>query len=82
MLAKFGLISPFARVQTQENDMIGVVLNVWKYIKGQLISECLFDALNFTKKQRKIWQISALESKKWSNCKIKVHYDDFDTNYM
>ena len=27
--------------------------------KGQLISECRFDFLNFPKKQRKIWQISA-----------------------
>ena len=35
--------------------------------KGQLISECLFDILDFPKKQRKIWQISALESEKWSN---------------
>ena len=31
--------------------------------KGQLISEYLFDFLNFQKKHRKIWQISALESK-------------------
>ena len=35
--------------------------------KGQLISESLFDILNFPKKQRKIWQISALEYKKFSN---------------
>ena len=34
--------------------------------KGQLISKCLFDILNFPKKQHKI---SALESKKWSNHK-------------
>ena len=47
--------------------------------KGQLISECLFDVLNFPKNQR---QISALESKKWSNHKIKAHYNDFDTNYV
>ena len=26
--------------------------------EGQLISECLFDFLNFPKNQRKIWQIS------------------------
>ena len=37
------------------------------YIKGQLISEWLFDVLNFLKNQRKIWQISALEYKKSSN---------------
>ena len=54
----------------------------FKSIKGQLISECLFDVLNFPKNQRKIWQISALESKKWSNHKIKAHYNDFDTNYV
>ena len=52
------------------------------YTKGQLISECLFDVLNFPKNQRKIWQISALEYKKWSNHKIKAHYNDFDTNYV
>ena len=50
--------------------------------KDQFISECLFDVLNFPKNQRKIWQISALESKKWSNHKIKAHYNDFDTNYV
>ena len=54
----------------------------WSKIKGQLISECLFDVLDFPKNQRKIWQISALESKKWSNHKIKAHYNDFDTNYV
>ena len=46
------------------------------------ISKCLFDILNFPKDQQKIWQISALESKKWSNRKIKAHYNDFDTNYI
>ena len=35
--------------------------------KGQLISECILGVLNFPKTQRKIWQISALETKKWSN---------------
>ena len=50
--------------------------------KGQLISECLFGVLNFPKKHQRIWQISALESKKWSNHKIKAHYNDFDTNYV
>ena len=35
--------------------------------KGQLISECLIDFLNFPKNRLKIWQISAQESKKWSN---------------
>ena len=35
------------------------------YIKGQLISECLFDCfLDFPKNQRKSWEISAPESKK------------------
>ena len=40
--------------------------------KGQLISECLFGVFNFSKKQRKICQISAPESKKWSNHKLKA----------
>ena len=55
---------------------------VCTYAKGQLISECLFDVLFFPKNQRKIWQISALESKKCSNHKIKAHHDDFNTNYV
>ena len=41
------------------------------FLKGQLISECLFDDLNFPKKQRKIWQISAQETKKLSNLQSK-----------
>ena len=41
-------------------------------IKGQLISECLLGVIDFPKNQQKIWQISALESKKWSNQKIKA----------
>ena len=40
---------------------------VFSLPKGQLISECLVDVLNFPKNQRKIWQISAPESKKWWN---------------
>ena len=35
--------------------------------EGQLISECLLGVKDFPKKQRNIWQISALKSKKWSN---------------
>jgi len=50
--------------------------------KGQLISECLFDILNFPRNQRGIWQISALGYQKWSNHKIKAHYNDFDTNII
>ena len=46
--------------------------------KGQLISECLLGAIDFPKNQRKIWQISVLEYKKWSNHKTKAHYNDFD----
>ena len=38
-----------------------------KICKGQLISEWLIDAFNFPKKISKIWWISSLESKKWSN---------------
>ena len=50
--------------------------------KGQSISEYLFDVLYFPEKQLKIWQMSALESKKWSNHKIKAQYNVFDTNYV
>ena len=39
--------------------------------KGQLISECLLGVIDFPKNQQKIWQISALESKKWSNQQSK-----------
>ena len=39
--------------------------------KGQLISEWLFGVFNFPKKHAKIWWISALESKNWSNQKDK-----------
>ena len=38
-----------------------------KTVKGQTISECLFDFLNFPKNQRKIWQISTPETK---SCQI------------
>ena len=48
--------------------------------KGQLISEWLFDVLNFPKKQRKNLTISAQESKKCSNhIKIKPLYNVFNT---
>ena len=42
--------------------------------KGQLISECIFGVLNFPKTQRKIWQISALETKKGSNQQSKGNF--------
>ena len=44
--------------------------------KGQLISECLLGVIDLQKKkqQRKIWQISALESKKWSNQQSKITF--------
>ena len=35
--------------------------------KGQLISDCPLGVIDFPKNQRNIWQVSALESKKWSN---------------
>ena len=41
--------------------------------KGQLISECLFGVLNFPKHQRKLWQIPALETKKY---KVKALSDN------
>ena len=42
--------------------------------EGQIISECLFDFINFQKNQRKFWQNSAPESKKWWNHKIMAQY--------
>ena len=45
-------------------------------VKGQLISECLFDFLNFPKKHRKIWQISAQDPKRGWNHQNK---DNFHT---
>ena len=50
--------------------------------KGQLISECSFDVLNYPKNQQKIWQISALESKKWimySIIRKCLYFVDFTT---
>ena len=48
-------------------------------IKGHLISECLLGVIDFPKNQQKIWQISALESEKWSNqqskCTFLQYYD-------
>ena len=42
------------------------------FTKGQLISECSFWNFKFSKNPPKIWRISALESKRWSNHKIKA----------
>ena len=47
--------------------------------KGQIISECPLEILDFPKIPPKIWQISALESEKWSNHKIKALYNVFNT---
>ena len=53
-------------------SVVGRGLKLWCGVvdirpKGQLISECLFDVLNFAKNQRKKLTNSAPESKKWSN---------------
>ena len=40
--------------------------------KGQLISECFFEFLNFPINHQKIRQISAQESKMWPNHKKNV----------
>ena len=37
------------------------------YFRGQIISECLFDFLNFPKNHRKIWHISAQEHERCWN---------------
>ena len=45
------------------------------FFKGQIISECPFDGLNFPKKiNEKIWQISSLKSKKWWNQQNKATF--------
>ena len=47
--------------------------------KGQTISECPLEILDFPKIPPKIWQISAQETKKWSNHKIKaLSYNIYD----
>ena len=59
-----GVRSPWSRLL--ENDCA-----VCTRPKGQLISEWLFDVLNFPKNNEKIWWISALESRNWWNWKNK-----------
>ena len=52
---------------------LGIILgNNVLILKGQLISECLFDFLNFPKNQRKIWKISAQETKSGQINKVKA----------
>ena len=47
-------------------------------VKGQLISEWIFEVKNFPKKNNeKLWQISTPEFKKWSNHKIKAPWHFF-----
>ena len=50
-----------------DSKAVSVKLMMSQNPEGQLISEYLFDFSNLPKNQQKIWQISALESKKWSN---------------
>ena len=47
------------------NDAVWWLLQV----KGQLISEGLFDVFNFPKNNQKSWWIFALKSRNWSNWK-------------
>ena len=65
-LFKIRKASNCPRVATQGNSAHGQIIAT---VKGQLISECIFNVLNFPKKNTyaKNWQISALESKKWCN---------------
>ena len=54
-----------------DKEIVSVKCFLWYFgalsSKGQLISECLWGVIDFPKNQQKIWQISAQESKKWSN---------------
>ena len=47
------------------HPLLDCVHTLWMVPKSQLISEWLFDFLNFPKNNKKIWWISTLESKKW-----------------
>ena len=49
-------------------------------IKGQIISECLFDVFKFSKKPTKNLTNFCPESKKWSNHKITAPYSVFNTS--
>ena len=60
--------------------IFSVIHYILQYHKGQLISECLFGVLSFPKNQRKISQIFAPESKKWSNHRIMAPYSVFNTS--
>ena len=60
----------YSRAETTCGNTVPILNFI--YSKGQLISECPFEILNFPKIPPKIRQISALESKKWSNHKIKA----------
>ena len=51
-------------------------------VKGQLISECLYDLLKFSKKNRKIWQISAPEHERCWNHQNKDNDLQFTYDYM
>ena len=53
-------------------------LSVFGLQKVSWFQSVLFIFQNFPKNQRKIWQISAPESKKWSNHKIKAPYSVFN----
>ena len=49
-------------------------------IKGQIISECLFDVFKFSKKPTKNLTNFCPGSKKWSNYKIKAQNSVFSTS--
>ena len=71
----------FGQIFFQDHKMTHVFKTriVGAVSKGQIISECLLMFLNFPKNQWKIWQISAPESKKWSNHKIMSPCSVFNT---
>ena len=62
-----GKIEEGSGIYTVNTTIIGIDSPNPEETKGQSISDCLLGVINFPKNQWKIWQISALESKKWSN---------------
>ena len=61
---RLDLLVQFMFRNVYRSKILSLVRN---HSKGLIISECLFDVWNFPKYNKTIWQISSLESKKWSN---------------
>ena len=58
------LLSFIHKKRRYSGQCLTYVLENWRFCKGQIISECPLEILDFPNILHKIWQISALESKK------------------